>query len=124
MAKALRKAGYSESVAKGQPSDVVGPIREIALAEMERQGVTPAAVIERLRTRLYSLTLKNIKHNGVDHTIDVEDNQSQLRAIELAGNIHGLWAPKETRTQHSGSLDIHVKREEQTSVWERLGGIS
>ena len=132
MATALREAGFTESTAVHQPPNQVTPIREIAQAEMRRQGVSCAAVVERLRAKLYACTLKNIKvvHKSksglpvtLDETVTVEDHGAQLDALRQARAVLGIDAPKETKVEVSGSVAIEERRKEQRAMWASLGGI-
>ena len=123
MARAMREAGYAPTTVHSQKLDVTGPIREGALAELARQGVTLEAIVERLRARLYSTTVKNVKVPGGEATIEIEDNASQLRTLELLCDILGLKAP--TRQQHeiNATMNIEECRKEQQAMWDRLGGL-
>lgn len=132
MAAAMREAGYKPSTYHKASAGTALTIRELALQELTDHDITPAAVAERLRAKLYGLTMKNVKiyvpadaelgttGHSEEESVIVEDHNCQLEAIRLLIRIMGLEAP--THMKHTGTVGVSMadRRKEQTAMWEKL----
>ena len=132
MAAAMRAAGYAPSTFHKANKGTAASIRDLALQELTGQGITPGAVVERLKAKLYGLTMKNVKlyvpadkelgthGHSEEETVVVEDHGTQLEAIRLLIKIMGLEAP--THMKHSCTVGVSMadRRKEQTAMWEKL----
>ena len=113
---ALLDAGYSASTARTQSRDVIEPLQETLQASMRRTGWGP----DKFKRHLQRL-LRAKKPQGPDGDLH-DDNQAITNALRIWVDVAGLEAPKQH--EHTGTLDINVRREEQATLWEKLGGIS
>ena len=113
---ALLDAGYAPQTARGNSKRVIAPIQETLQEHMRRTGWGPEKFVKHVQ-RL----LRAKKPYGADGDLH-DDNQAITNALRIWVDVAGLEAPKQH--EHTGTLDINVRREEQATLWEKLGGIS
>lgn len=122
IADAMRAAGYAESTVDKQNPETVGPIRALALAAMERRGLTVDVAAERLHTRMFSIKPVNVytADGKTQETILAEDSGAQLEALKIFGKWMGLEAPAHVRLEGSMMHTMSERRAEQCGLWDKL----
>jgi hypothetical protein len=98
--EALKKAGYSNSVAEGRQKDVLGKPRmqSALMSAFEQVGINDTFLAERHKTLIVS-----------------NEHQAVSKGLDMAYKLRGEYAPE--KQEHSGSIGVGIETDEDFMSW-------
>jgi hypothetical protein len=120
---AMLAEGYAVSTAKSQSAPVFKRIRGSLAAAFEEAGITDRTLAVKTAKLLDAKTLKVI-HGPSGHTEIIDDNQTQIRTMELATKVRGDIMGDDPEDGGYISVTIEERRAHQEQILDRVSSWS